>query len=164
MPKGPLGGPRPLSEYRIILDPHEPTIRLLKVGPLGFPRPFAKNNPPISDDRVSECMVSGSGRKFGAGVVSNGATKNITDLTPPQRKRALELAEKWCEGMLESTAMEGLEEGEATEVLDTIEEQLDQMLEEGQEFRVDMGDSDQEEAVENFFKQSEEDRDQQQLE
>lgn len=137
MPKGPLGGPRPFAEYRILIDPHEAEIFLLKVGPLGVARPFAKDNPPISEDRVAECVISESGRKFGAGVVSDGQVSNISELPPPERKEALELAEKWCRGTLEATAMEELEEGQSTQILNTVQDQIDQMIRTGEEFEIE---------------------------
>lgn len=106
MPKGPLGGPRPFSQYRIIVDPHEPAVYLIRVGPLGGPRPLAKNNPPVTQERIDECVLSDAGQSFGAGFVSGGATTDVQDLPPQARVDALEMAEKWCRGILEATAME----------------------------------------------------------
>lgn len=125
MPKGPLGAPRPFSEYRLIVDPHEGRVELVKVGPLGGPRPFAKDNPPVQDEEVAECMLSDSGRRFGAGVVSRGGTTNISDLSDAQQQEALELAEKWCRGTLESAAIENLEEGEMIPALSRIRKTLE---------------------------------------
>lgn len=124
MPKGPLGAPRPFSEYRLIIDPHETEIYLVKVGPFGGPRPLAKDNPPVEDERVAECMLSASGRKFGAGVTSNGATTNMNDLSPEEQQQALEVTEKWCRGVLEASAIEDLEEGDEIDALSRIRQTL----------------------------------------
>lgn len=124
MPKGPLGGPRPFSSYRIIINPHKQDVYLVKVGPLGGPRPLAKDNPPVSDEEVAECMLSDAGKRFGAGVVTNGQTTNVEELSPEARKRALELAEKWCRGTKESQAVKDIEEGEAIPALSRVRETL----------------------------------------
>lgn len=120
MPKGPVGAPRPLAEYQIVVDMDTNDVKLEKVGPLGGPRPFAKDNPPVDDDRVAECMLSDAGRRFGAGVVSDGATKSMDDLSPAQKQAALELSEKWCRGLLESAAIRQIEEGESIEALSRV--------------------------------------------
>lgn len=124
MPKGPIGGPRPFSEYRLIIDPHEGEVKLLKVGPFGGPRPLAKTNPPVSESRIRECALSEAGRSFGAGVVTRGQTTNVSELPPPQRREALELAETWCEGILEATAMEDSSEADVNEVFESVKEDL----------------------------------------
>jgi len=124
MPKGKLGLPRPLTEYRLVINPHVPSAELIHVGPFGFRRPFTKDNPPISEDRVAECTISDSGRKFGAGVVSGGATDDISELSPEAQEEALNMAEKWCRGTLEATAMEELNEGESTQALGVIRDNL----------------------------------------
>jgi len=124
MPKGRFGLPRPLTEYRLIINPHKDTAELIHVGPFGFSRPFTKDNPPVDEDRIAECTVSDAGLKFGAGSVSRGATTDIEDLNPDAQKRALNRAEKWCRGTLEATAMEELEEGEATRALEFVRENI----------------------------------------
>ena len=124
MPEGPLGGPRPFAEYRLLIDPHEPSVQLLKVGPLGGPRPLAKNNPPVDDERIRECILSDAGRSFGAGVVSNGATTNIADLDQEQTEEALRVTEKWCEGLLEASALEGADQEEIDEQFESLKETL----------------------------------------
>lgn len=129
MPKGPLGGPRPFSQYRLIVNPHEPSIHLVKVGPLGGPRPLAKNNPPVTQGRIDECVLSEAGQSFGAGFVSQGATTNIQDLPPQARQDALEIAEKWCEGILEATAMEEQE----FEFIQAERQRVDEELEAAQQ-------------------------------
>lgn len=128
MPKGPLNGPRPFTEYRLIIDPHEADIYIQKVGPLGGPRPFAKNNPPITEDRVNQCVISDAGRRFGAGVVSGGATTNIQELDAENTLRALQLAERWCRGTIEAQTMEDMPEGRATEIREEIERQLNEAI------------------------------------
>lgn len=35
MPKGKFGLPRPFSEYRLVVNPHKQTEKLIHVGPLG---------------------------------------------------------------------------------------------------------------------------------
>ena len=127
MPKGPLGAPRPFSEYRIIIDPHKGTADLYKVGPLGGPRPLAKNNPPVEDEEVAECMLTPAARRFGAGVRTRGNTTDIEDLPPEEQQAALELAEKWCRGSKEAQAVEELEEGEAIPALSRIRKTLSGM-------------------------------------
>jgi len=124
MPKGPFGAPRPLSEYRIIVDPHKAEVSILKVGPFGGPRPLAKNNPPIEDAEVAECMLSDAGTSFGAGVRSRGETTNIEDLSPAARQEALEMTEKWCRGSKEAQAIEGMEEEEALPTLTRVRRTL----------------------------------------
>lgn len=138
MPKGPLGGPRPLSEYRIIIDPHEKRVDVYKVGPLGFPRPFAKNNPPVGDDKVAECMMSEAGRSFGAGVVTRGATTDISDLNPEGQQKALELAEKWCEGSKEAQAIEKMKRGQALPTLSRIRRTLSDLTGEEDDISIEM--------------------------
>lgn len=124
MPKGPLGAPRPFAEYRLVIDINEPSIALKKIGPLGGPRPFAKNNPPVDQARIDECVVSEAGRNFGAGVVTRGATNDFSELNRAQKARAMDLAEKWCEGSLEATAMEDLTEEEAQALRDQVEQAI----------------------------------------
>jgi len=138
MPKGPLGGPRPFSEYRLIIDPQRATVDLFKVGPLGGPRPFAKNNPPITDEEIRECVVSDTGRAFGAGVVSEGATTNLEDLSPEGAKEALEITEKYCTGVLEGVALEDAERGEALEELAQLSQAIEQELPEGQQVELEV--------------------------
>ena len=124
MPKGRLGGPRPFSEYRLLIDPHEATIHLFVVGPLGGPRPFARFNPPVSEERIRECIVSDAGESFGAGVISQGATTNIEDLPPDARRDALEVTEKWCRGLLEASAVEGASDEEIEEEFENVKDAL----------------------------------------
>jgi hypothetical protein len=124
MPKGILGLPRPFAEYRVIINPHEQRVDIFKVGPFGGPRPFAKNNPPVEDERVAECMMSDAGRKFGAGVYSDGETTDIQELSDRGRQKALELAEKWCRGSLEAQAIEDMEQNESLPTLSRIRRTL----------------------------------------
>lgn len=124
MPKGKFGLPRPLTEYRLIINPHDDTAELVHVGPLGFARPFTKDNPPVDEDRIAECTISEAGLKFGAGSVSRGEYEDISKLTPERQEKALDRAEKWCRGTLEATAMEEIESGEATKALEFIRDNL----------------------------------------
>lgn len=127
MPKGPLGAPRPFSEYRLIINPHERTADLIKVGPLGGPRPLAKNNPPVEDEEVAECMLTPAANRFGAGVLTRGETSDIEDLPPEAQQQALELAEKWCRGSKEAQAIEEMEEGQAIPALSRLRKTLSGM-------------------------------------
>jgi len=138
MPEGPLGGPRPFSEYRLIIDPQQGTVDLFKVGPLGGPRPFAKNNPPITDEEIQECLVSDTGRAFGAGVISGGQTSNLADLPAPQVRDALEITEEYCVGVLEGVALEDAEEGDAREELEAITSAIEQELPEGESVQLEV--------------------------
>jgi len=124
MVSGPLGVRRPFAEYKIVLDARTPTIRVQAVGPFGLPRPFSKHNPPVTQERVDQCVISDAGRSFGAGVVSDGSTNDISELTPAEQAEAIQAAEKWCQGTLESTATEELERGEARAALEEIKEQI----------------------------------------
>ena len=138
MPKGPLGGPRPKSEYRIIIDPQEPDVYIQKVGPFGFPRPFAKNNPPVTDENIAECMISSTGQKFGAGVVSDGETKNMADLSPEEQQAALELTEKYCEGTLEGIKVSNIEEGSAIPALSRVRAAISRATGRADDITIDM--------------------------
>jgi len=122
MPKGPAGGPRPFSEYRIIIDPHEREVEMIKVGPLGGPRPFAKDNPPVTKGEVAECMMSEAGQSFGAGTIAG--EDRYTDLSAEDAQRALENTEDWCRGLLEAMAMEDNESGESLEQLTNLRNAL----------------------------------------
>jgi len=52
MPKGPLGGPRPLSSEQFTFVLREDSVRssFSIAGPLGLPRPLAKPNPVDRDE------------------------------------------------------------------------------------------------------------------
>lgn len=124
MPKGRFGAPRPFSEYRVVIDPHERLVDVMVVGPLGAPRPLARYNPPVEDSEVAECILSDAGQSFGAGVVTRGATTDIADLPPEARQDALAMAEKWCRGSKEAQAVEEIEEEAAIPALSRIRETL----------------------------------------
>lgn len=124
MVSGPLGVRRPFAGYKLILDPRTPTISIQAVGPFGLPRPFSKNNPPVTEDRIAECTISDAGRAFGAGSLTMGETTDISDLPPEAQEEAISRAESWCEGMLESTSEEELDRGDATVALEGVKEQV----------------------------------------
>ena len=148
MPKGPLGGPRPKAEYKIILDPQEAEVHIQKVGPLGFPRPFAKNNPPITDENVAECMLSSTGQKFGAGYVSGGETKQMAELPPEAQQEALEVTEKYCEGTLEGMAINNIEEGSAIPALSRVRAAISRATGRADSISIDMTEVSEEEIDE----------------
>lgn len=128
MPSGPFGGPRPFAQYKLIIDPFEPNIYVMRVGPFGGPRPLATNNPAISEERVQECVVSEGGEAFGAGVVTGGSINNIEDLPPQDQERAFNLAIKWCKGVLEATSEEQLPAGEETATFKTLKSNIENNL------------------------------------
>lgn len=136
MPKGPVGGPRPLSEYRIIFDPHKKKAKLVKVGPLGGPRPFAKNNPPVEDAEVAECMMSDAGISFGVGVVSSGKKDDFTELSSLGKQRALEFTESWCRGTKEAQALEEIDENKMIPALSKIRKRISSLT--GREDEIDI--------------------------
>lgn len=138
MPKGKLGLPRPFAQYRIVIDPHQRDVNVLKVGPFGGPRPLAEDNPPVEDEEVAECMMSSAGRKFGAGVITRGDTTDISELSPEGQQKALELAEKWCRGSMEAQAIEDLEEGKAVPVLSRIRSTLSNMSGSSDQITIEM--------------------------
>lgn len=138
MPKGPLGGPRPFSEYRILIDPQEMTVSVLKVGPFGGPRPLAKWNPPVTDEEVAECMMSETGNAFGAGFVTGGDADEFEDLSPQQAKEALETTEAFCRGTLEGMALEEEERGFGIAELEQTVEQVSNALPSGERVNVDI--------------------------
>lgn len=57
MPKGPLGGPRPLSSEQFTFIARENTVTSSfgVAGPLGFPRPFAEPNP-VSEEEMRQMV------------------------------------------------------------------------------------------------------------
>lgn len=138
MPKGPLGAPRPFSEYRLIVDPQEREVTLVKVGPLGGPRPFAKNNPPITDEEITECMLSDTGQAFGAGFVTNGRAETLDELSAEQAKEALEITEEYCTGVLEGMALEDEERGDAFGRLEDITNALENNLPDGESVELEV--------------------------
>lgn len=152
MPKGPFGAPRPMASYRIVVDPHQQKVYINKVGPLGMPRPLAKDNPPVEDTEVAECMMSDAGQSFGAGVISAGATTDISDLSPSARQDALEMTEKWCRGTMEAQAIEDLEEDEALPALTRIRNTLSNQTGEQDNISIEMvgGEEAVEEAMGEF--------------
>lgn len=134
MVKGPAGGPRPFAKHQIVFDPQAMRIFIVNTGPFGGPRPFSMLNPEVEDDRIRECVISSAGTRFGAGSVSSGPQSNIdnttdiTDLPPEEQLRAIVRAEKWCEGILDSTSEANMSAEEINERFnDTVEALLDEV-------------------------------------
>lgn len=120
MIRGPFGAPRPKSRHILVFDPDRRTIRILNVGPMGFPRPFSKINPEVEPERISECVMSESAARFGAGSVTVGATTDISELSPEAQLEALDRAEKWCEGILDATSRPDMTEEEAQQMFNEV--------------------------------------------
>lgn len=129
MVSGPLGARRPLAGYRVIINTNIPTISIQAIGPFGLPRPFSKNNPPVTEERIAECTISDAGRAFGAGSLTMGETTDISDLPPEAQQEAINRAESWCEGLMESTSEEELGRGEAAVALEGVKEQVQREIE-----------------------------------
>jgi len=125
MVKGPFGLERPAVRHRLIIDPDRRKLFIENVGPAGVSRPFTKINPSVEEGRVVECTISDAGTRFGAGSVTNGATTDIEDLPPEAQQEAFERAEKWCDGLLESTSRKDLTEQDIQNILQDQAEAVD---------------------------------------
>ena len=137
MTSGPLGGPRPLTDVILIADFDNMEMKIAQVGPMGVPRPFAKPNPEVSEDRVRECMMSEAGISFGLGF-QDIDYNDFRELSPEARVQLLQqmgdLTRSWCEGILGSTSIPELEEAEASELYETImEQEFEQAMDELEE-------------------------------
>jgi len=135
---------RPLTKDKIVYDPERQELHLVSSGLIGSPRPFRNITKilkdgsmfSVSEARVNECVLSDAGQSFGTkgiqsrqGKLDVGATR-FEELPPDVRKEAVDLARKWCVGLLESTEIDGKTNEEIQQEFEEVLEEIEQGIEE----------------------------------
>lgn len=123
--KGPLGGPRPFAKQGIEINFREGMIDFVIRGPLGLRRRFAVPNPGVTEEEVAVCMEGDMSNRFIKGIIENSPRP------PSSTGEATEWQRSYCEGVLE--AMKREHEGPRLPLPDDLRAALDRAEQEDED-------------------------------